>query len=38
MNEEFKRNNLDITINKDSVYRYLKAEFENQGKFGKYFT
>ena len=27
MNEEFKRHNLDITISKDSINRYLKAEF-----------
>ena len=27
MNEEFKKNNLDLTISKDPVNRYLKEEF-----------
>ena len=37
MNEEFKRNNLDITISKDSVNRYLKAEFGKPRKIRKVF-
>ena len=37
MNEEFKRNNLDITISKDSANRYLKAEFGKPRKIRKVF-
>ena len=37
MNEELKRNNLDITISKDSINRYLKAEFGKPRKIRKVF-
>ena len=37
MNEEFKRHNLDITISKDSINRYLKAEFGRPRKIRKVF-
>ena len=37
MNEEFKRDNINITISKDSVNRYLKAEFGKPRKIRKVF-
>ena len=37
MNEEFKRNNLNITISKDTVNRYLKEEFGKPRKIRKVF-
>ena len=37
MNEEFKRQNLGITISKDSINRYLKAEFGKPRKIRKVF-
>ena len=37
MNEEFKKNNLNITISKDTVNRYLKEEFGKPRKIRKVF-
>ena len=37
MNEEFKRDNINITISKDSVKRYLKSEFGKPMKIRKIF-
>ena len=37
MNKYFKRNNINITISKDSVNRYLKAKFRKPRKIRKVF-
>ena len=37
MNDEFKRNNFNITISKDTINRYLKEEFGKPRKIRKVF-